>query len=121
MRLLRGTGIPLGHTRHPKSSFLGIDSGNVAQFGTRRASKINLSFYFGAVRIVSFGSNKIFRVPAGAARWKEDSSPSANTRPSSTGGLLPMTAYKGTDVTRSWGASFCRMAPLAITPEPFGI
>src|SRR5258708_37880569 len=77
--------------------------------------------YFGAVRIVSFGSSRILRVPAGAGRGNEDSSPSANTRPSNTGFFPASRAYTGTDVTRFPGASFCRMVPLTRVPDSFGV
>ena len=51
----------------------------------------------------------------------DDSSPSANTRPSSTVCFPATTAYTGTDVTKSCGASFCRMVPLTTAPVPFGV
>ena len=57
--------------------------------------------YRGLVRIVSFGSSTILCAPAGADRWKEVSSPSANTRPSRTDCLPAKVAYTGTAVTRS--------------------
>lgn len=48
--------------------------------------------YFGLVRMVPFGSSKSLCVPAGADKRNEDSAPSANTRPTSTGALPGTTA-----------------------------
>ena len=48
------------------------------------AGGLPLNVYFGLVKIDSLGSSTILCVPAGTAMWNEDSSPSANTRPSKT-------------------------------------
>src|ERR1700740_1934280 len=88
--------------------------------GTRNQSGTASLCYFGAVRTVSLGSSTILWVPAGASRRKDDSSPSAKTLPSNTD-CFPLTAYTGTDVTRSCGASFCTIIPLTTDPLLFGV
>src|SRR5580698_3430818 len=63
--------------------------------------------YFGAVRIVCFGSSTILWASPGTVIRNGVSGPSASTSPRKTNALPAVAAYTGTAVTRSSGASFC--------------
>src|SRR6267378_3511186 len=59
--------------------------------------------YFGAVRIVCFGSSTILRTPLGAISRNPVSAPSASTSPRKISAFPVVVAYTGTAVTRSSG------------------
>src|ERR1700675_4788139 len=58
-----------------------------------------IGLYFGALRIVCFGSSTILRTPLGAISRNPVSAPSASTSPRKTGAFPAVVAYTGTAVT----------------------
>src|SRR6266481_4621132 len=86
-------------------------------FEKRRAPHRRLRLfgpYFGAVRIVCFGSSTILRTPLGAISRNPVSAPSASTSPRKTSAFPVVVAYTGTAVTRSSGTSFCTITPVTV-------
>src|SRR6266576_2126395 len=77
--------------------------------------------YFGAVRIVCFGSSTIFRTLLGAISRNPVSAPSASTSPRKTSPFPAVVAYTGTAVTRSSGTSFCTITPVTVVSPAFSV
>src|SRR5437899_5141824 len=77
--------------------------------------------YFGAVRIVCFGSSTILRMPLGAISRNPVSAPSASTSPRKTSAFPAAVAYTGTAVTRSSGTSFCTITPVTVVTPAFSV